>query len=223
MRLPRRGPPWGPERLAYWYFRLNGFLTTENFIVHPDEGRDQRTDADLLAVRFANRAENLERPMQDDPRFSRCQTHLNVVIAEVKTGQCALNGPWLRPEEGNMERVLAAIGCVLDEDMPVACEALHGHGIWSDANLTIRLFALGESQDDVLIIPQEQQVTWDEVIAFCVERFITYRQEKSSVGQWTEDGVKLRNLALSQEAHQEIRAAFNLRTADEVQAPRPVQ
>lgn len=51
--------PHSPERLAYWYFRLNGFLTTENFIVHPDEGKDQRTDADLLAVRFQHRAENV--------------------------------------------------------------------------------------------------------------------------------------------------------------------
>ena len=55
-----------PERLAYWYFRLNGFLTTENFIVHPDRGPNQRTDADLLAVRFAHRKENLVRPMTDD-------------------------------------------------------------------------------------------------------------------------------------------------------------
>lgn len=27
-----------PEQLAYWYFRLNGFLTTVNFVVHPEQG-----------------------------------------------------------------------------------------------------------------------------------------------------------------------------------------
>lgn len=32
-------PIYSPERLAYWYFRLNGFLTTENFVVHPEPRR----------------------------------------------------------------------------------------------------------------------------------------------------------------------------------------
>lgn len=61
------------ERLASWYFRLNGFLTTENFIVHPDSGADQRTDADILAVRFAHRAENRLRPMVDDATVVRAR------------------------------------------------------------------------------------------------------------------------------------------------------
>ena len=90
-----------PERLAYWYFRLNGFFTTENFIVHPDQGRDQRTDADLLVVRFAHRAENLQRPMEDDLRVVSCNTFANVIIAEVKTGECRLNGPWIDPVRRN--------------------------------------------------------------------------------------------------------------------------
>jgi hypothetical protein len=25
-----------PEKVAYWYFRLNGFLQIENFVVHPE-------------------------------------------------------------------------------------------------------------------------------------------------------------------------------------------
>jgi len=40
-----------PEKVAYWYLRLNGFLQIENFIVHPSRRGSQRTDADLLAVR----------------------------------------------------------------------------------------------------------------------------------------------------------------------------
>src|SRR2546421_2682459 len=57
------------EQLAYWYLRLNGFLSIPNFVVHPDEGRRQRTDVDLLAVRFPYRSENLRRPMRDDSLF----------------------------------------------------------------------------------------------------------------------------------------------------------
>jgi hypothetical protein len=45
------------ERVASWFFRLNGCLTIDNFILHPDfinpSGR-QRTDADVLGVRFPN-------------------------------------------------------------------------------------------------------------------------------------------------------------------------
>lgn len=48
-----------PERVAYWYFRLNGFFQMENVVVHPARCGSQRTDADLLAVRFPYRAERL--------------------------------------------------------------------------------------------------------------------------------------------------------------------
>jgi hypothetical protein len=42
------------EKLAYWYFRLNGFMTMESFILHDEsrKGLPQRTDADIYGVRF---------------------------------------------------------------------------------------------------------------------------------------------------------------------------
>ncbi len=59
-----------PEKVAYWYFRLNGFLQIENFVVHPTRQGSQRTDADLLAIRFPDRKEFLyddpQRIMRDD-------------------------------------------------------------------------------------------------------------------------------------------------------------
>ncbi len=199
-----------PERLAYWYFRLNGFLTTENFVIHPDTGRNQRTDADLLAVRFSHRRENLVRPMKDDLRVSACRTPLNVIIAEVKTGLCALNGPWTNPEAGNMKRVLRAIGCLPDEALELASSELYSRGVWVDSMVTLRLFTVGDRRGEGICIPDEQQVTWDEVIAFCVERFKTYRSQKSSVGQWPEDGKALMDAALRPKAHGEIRHLFGL-------------
>ena len=98
------------EDLAYWYLRLNGLLTTTNFIVHPDRGRDQETDVDVLGVRFPHRAENLERPMKDDDFFVNIRDRTLVAIAEVKSGRCDLNGPWTNPRRRNMLRVLMAIG-----------------------------------------------------------------------------------------------------------------
>lgn len=55
-----------PEKVAYWYFRLNGYFQIENFVVHPERRGAQRTDADLLAVRFPYRAERLF----DDPLYN---------------------------------------------------------------------------------------------------------------------------------------------------------
>jgi hypothetical protein len=199
------------ERLAYWYFRLNGFLTTENFIVHSDRGANQRTDADLLAVRFAHRAELLDDPMEDDSRATDCETLLNVIVAEVKTGRCSLNGPWTDPGAGNMKRVLKSIGCVAASAVEPACKALYRSGAWSDAAATIRLFALGDSKDDSLQIPTSQQLTWSEVIGFCVQRFRKYPQTKRDLGQWPIDGSDLRNAARGQEPEAKIRKLYGLK------------
>lgn len=199
------------ERLAYWYFRLNGFLTTENFIVHPDFGRDQRTDADLLAVRFSHRAENHTRPMVDDPKVAACTAPINVVIAEVKTTDCTLNGAWTSPAKENMHRVLRAIGCIKESQVADAADSLYKTGAYSDELTCLRLFAVGERRAE-LIVPESQQITWSEVINFCVERFKQYPNEKSSVGQWTEDGRELRELALAENAAG-IRRLFQLREA----------
>src|SRR5258707_13497545 len=70
------------EQLAYWYLRLNGFLTIPNFIVHPEQGRNQETDVDLLAVRFPYRAEL--RTMEDDEVFTRVREKSFIAFAEVK-------------------------------------------------------------------------------------------------------------------------------------------
>ncbi len=59
------------ESLTYWYFRLNGFFTIPNFIVHSDRGTLQRTDVDVFGIRLPNRRELLQDPMEDDEVFSR--------------------------------------------------------------------------------------------------------------------------------------------------------
>ena len=51
VRAARPQEPLDPEKVAYWYLRLNGFLQIENFVVHPSGRGGQRADADLLAVR----------------------------------------------------------------------------------------------------------------------------------------------------------------------------
>ena len=51
-------PRLDPEKVAYWYFRLNGFLQIENFVVHPERRGSQRTD-DLLRFRHSFRRQPL--------------------------------------------------------------------------------------------------------------------------------------------------------------------
>ncbi|WP_256806808.1 hypothetical protein [Bradyrhizobium sp. Bra64] len=119
-RIPARGvgEHLDPEKVAYWYFRLNGFFQIENFVVHPERRGGQRTDADLLAVRFPFRAERLfDDPndiMADDvQQLALSGDLIDLVIAEVKTNQpCTLNGPWTRQDRQNVHRVLAAVGCL---------------------------------------------------------------------------------------------------------------
>jgi hypothetical protein len=73
-------------------------LQIENFVVHPGRRGGQRTDADLLAVRFPYRAERLfDDPtdiMADDEQvWALSRELIDVVIAEVKT-QPALHPQW---------------------------------------------------------------------------------------------------------------------------------
>lgn len=200
-----------PERLAYWYFRLNGFLTTENFVVHPVTGTEQRTDADLLAVRLLYRAELPSDPMPDDPKVSECATAINVIIAEIKFGQCSLNGPWTNRKAGNVSDVLSAIGCVPQAEREGASRALYESGRWSDGHSTVRLFAIGETTNADLPIEADQQITWGEIIRFCCDRIQRYERAKSAVGQWAPDGLRLKDCCLHATPELACRFSFGLR------------
>jgi hypothetical protein len=193
-----------PERVAYWYFRLNGFLQIENFVVHPPGKGGQRTDADLLAVRFPHRAERLiDNPddiMADDTRaLVLCPDELDVAIVEVKTNQpCTLNGPWTRPNRQNVERVLAAIGCLPPDEIGLAAADIYRAGIHRDGRgLRIRLIAIGWGRSEELTarFPAVVQLTWTDILGFIWRRFDAYRRQKTQVEQWDDQGKRLKRLA----------------------------
>ncbi|MGD1004660.1 MAG: hypothetical protein ABR887_04495 [Methanoregulaceae archaeon] len=183
-----------PERLAYWYLRLNGFLLLEDFIIHPDEGSDQRTDIDLLGVRFFHRAENCIHPMQDDPRITRCNKLCNVIITEVKKGQCALNGPWTNPKDRNIHRILTAIGCIPRANIKMAAKNLYESGCYHYGNISCQLISIGNSPGNIAI-PNVPQILFTNVIEFIFNRFRDYQKQKASTGNWSSDGQKLKELA----------------------------
>jgi hypothetical protein len=79
--------------IAQWYLRINGFLRTANFVVHPDVGRGQLGEIDVIGVRFPQRAENEVAPMQDDAVFNGYRVPL-IVIAETKPDRVRFNKPF---------------------------------------------------------------------------------------------------------------------------------
>lgn len=191
------------EHLAFWFLRLNGFLTIPNFVVHP-EGPDehgaysQRTDVDVLGVRFPFRAENRERAMPDYPFFTNERSRPLVVFSEVKTGQCRLNGPWTSPESQNIQKVLCAGGF-----RPIACidaiaNALYDKGVWEDANIVIRIICFGDRHNSGLKRrhPDVEQLFWHlDVLPFIYQRFKDYHLEKRMHQQWDGDIKELFRVA----------------------------
>jgi hypothetical protein len=198
----RDNPPFNPERVAYWYFRLNGFLQIENFVVHPGRRGSQRTDADLLGVRFPNRKEFLfdhDNHMQDDvDRLRLAIDRVDVIIAEIKrNGPCRLNGPWTDKDQRNVDRVLAAIGCLHKDQIQMAATAIYETGAYCEDQLQIRLVAVGRDTSTELAERYEKvtQLTWRQVLCFIWQRFDCYRNQKTDVQQWDHIGRRLKSMA----------------------------
>jgi hypothetical protein len=195
-------PHLDPEKVAYWYFRLNGFLQIENFIIHPGRRGGQRTDADLLAVRFPYRTEFLFEaapPMLDDAKTLQLSPELiDVVIAEVKTNDpCRLNGPWTDKDDENVNRVLAAIGCMPQAQIQEVAAAIYGAGYYSANDRRIRLVAIGRESSQTLAqqFPLVTQLIWKDMLEFIWHRFHMYRRQKRDVHQWDSQGLLLKEVA----------------------------
>jgi hypothetical protein len=137
------------EKIAYWFFRLNGCATIENFVVHPETSDPQLTDVDVIAVRFPYRT---ELGMTDHPKLS-AKKKIQIILAEVKTGRIQLNGPWLRPDGRCMERVLEAIGAFPSPQVNEVADSLYEKGGFENVRFDVRLFAIGAQADENMSFP----------------------------------------------------------------------
>jgi len=180
-----------PEEVAYWFFRLNGCLTIKNFVVHPDSRGGQRTEVDILAVRFPYRCELItsRKPMRDHEVFKSCNL-IDIMIAEVKRVDCEINGPWTNRPDENMHRVLYAIGAFKKDDVPKVAESLYDEGYYQDDNFRVRIFAIGSRKNSDLEkdLPKVVQITWDEILGFIHDRFKKYQDLKADHPQWDRIG-----------------------------------
>jgi hypothetical protein len=174
------------DAAAEWFLRLNGFFTVQNFVVHPvkpEEGSQQRTDADVLGLRFPKRQEIVGGdPLVDHPAFEDANLPL-LVIGEVKTGRCRLNGPWTRPEQENVLNVLRSFGRMSTAPFEAISKALYENGRFVGDDLEAGLLCFGsdrsrELSEDVL------QFTWEEVFGFVFDRYQTFWRAKCQNQQW---------------------------------------
>jgi hypothetical protein len=136
--------------------------------------------------------------IDDEPCLALSNDLIDVAIVEVKTNDpCTLNGPWTEPERQNVNRVLAAIGCIPRNVIDAAATEIYQHGVFELGSLRIRLIAVGGVESPHLIerFPQVMQVTWRCVLDFMWERFRKYRRQKSQAQQWDEQGQLLKRLA----------------------------
>jgi hypothetical protein len=187
-----------PEDLAYWYMRLNGFLTIRNFVVHPEWRRNGAgTDADIVGVRFPHRQEMQRRPLQDDDWLGSLPGVLVLAIAEVKAGLCNLNGPWINPDQQNVHRVLAAVGLFPDSEIDDVAKGLYANGLHRSGSQVALLLAFGRTENADLSRHHREvrQILWPAVLSFIWHRFSEYWREKAWHQPWDHVGEDLYTLA----------------------------
>ncbi|MGH7379485.1 MAG: hypothetical protein ACREJ7_04420, partial [Candidatus Methylomirabilales bacterium] len=161
--------------LTLWYLRLNGFMTVPNFVLHPESRGPQKTEADIVGVRFPHRAEFDDDPEADDSRFAKRIAKPYFVIAESTSGICKVNPRWT--EADAFRYVLRAFGPVPADRACLAEARWAENGVYSDEYIDCALLCFGSSEGPDLRrrYPSVDQVTWRQVVTFFHRRFSRYK------------------------------------------------
>ena len=180
------------EKLAYWFFRLNGCLNLTNFLIHHESRGREGTEVDVLGVRFPYRSEFAlsGRPMDDHEIFKGREKKLDIIIADSKTGLCDLNDSWLLPKFKNMARILFVLGVFPADSICTISGRLYSEGFYEDDHTRINLYSLGTRRNENL--PHTViQLTWEEVLLFVHGRFVMFEDYKRQHDQWDSTGKEL--------------------------------
>ncbi len=194
------------EHLGYWYLRLNGFFTFNNFIVHPESGMEQRTDIDILGIRFPFRAEIIDDPMIDDEPFNLVTKKPYLAIVEVKSRRCKLNGSWRNKDGKNMQRVLRAVGMFKEDEVQIVANSLYTQGAFENENSYASLICLGREANRSLKLeyPNVPQILFPAMLDFIYHRFNKYSEQKYSHHQWDNAGHFLWNTSYNSNSNGEF-------------------
>jgi len=206
----------GAESLAYWYLRLNGYLTIPNLVVHPDPGTRHReqTDVDVLGVRFPYRSELLVDSMQDDERVILVPDKPGIILAEVKvSGGCRLNRSWTETRQQNMERIVQFIGAFPRTEWAAVSESLYSNGAFENEHYRIATasFARVRNLELEAQLPGTLQFIWSDVLEFIFNRFNEFQDVKRSHQQWDAVGKQLWDVfQLNQSCVESFRDSINI-------------
>lgn len=111
------------ELLVTLYLRLNGYFTS-GFIVHSPWKGKNRTEIDVLGVRFPNNAEP-ERQVTTAQELDPSKSLIDVVIAEVKSkGRELQFNEALRTSTASVASVLRWVGLYEEDEIPKLAEQL---------------------------------------------------------------------------------------------------
>ena len=184
------------EEVAQWYFRLNGFFLIRGFIVHPDQAKDKGalTEADLLGIRLRHSTEKYWRSEQNKMKSSNVPddallTDINkdsckhlAVMVEVKSGLCAINGPWTHgigldnKSKSNMGRALMRMGHIPPGEINDGVSKMHQHLRYESNEFVTQYIAIGRTIDSNLRdkYPRLIQITFDKIGSFLCTRFESF-------------------------------------------------
>lgn len=185
---PVRTPsPLDPEDVALWYFRLQGCLTIQNFMIHRFDGTGGAySDADVIAVRFPHRQE--QQMEMFEQFFSRDKIDLSFV--EVKTGWASINRSWRSAD--TLAHVISRIGICPPDRVAEAANSIARTWVYETDTIRIRMvIACKEKRLADDLPPDSQQLTWaEEILPTIFRRFRDFQQPKS-YHNWDRTGREL--------------------------------
>lgn len=164
------------EKLVYWYLRFNGYLTVENFTVHPDHKKDPEAEADILAVRFPLSKEEPEGYKFERDKDLILPDFTDFIIGEVKSGLCAINeNSWINPPRKNIEYALEWMGFLPSNQIDAVAQELYQKLKWANGGYTVRFVCFGGRKNDDLAakFPNLPQILHEHMIDFVHKRLRT--------------------------------------------------
>ena len=203
------------EAVAQWYLRLNEFMSISGYVIHIDQAEPhtnrngnqviQRTEADIVAVRFPFITEVIAgRVMEDDSWITQSSSNVKhkkvlFVLAEVKSSECRLNGPWTNKTSRNMQRLIRRMGFShsLNEIDNIA-ESIYHLGRWEGENVILQCVCFGSQKSTQICNshPEVVQITWADVGHFLEHRHVLFPEKIPGGGiqkQWPYFGKKFAN------------------------------
>lgn len=197
------------EKLVYWYLRFNGYLTVENFTIHPNFKRDPEAEADILAVRFPFSVEDPRRFTFERDSNLTIPDCIDFIIGEVKSSRCDINSSWCEPDRENIQYALRWLGYWREGEIEAISQSVYDHKVWVSDTASVRFVCFGKdgnvdlrrnypSLKQILLIPMMDFVrnrlttgclklhreNWDSYIQNLVE-LINHGLETEGLIAWT--------------------------------------